>query len=71
MSLFEKIKNKRYDLSEVVTQQDKERDRIYQQSSENPYSQASAETGRRKRGGSNKNTYDKRRCKSIKIFFGS
>ena len=61
MSLFERIKNKRYDLLEVTTQQDKERDRIYQQQSDdNPFSETSKETGRRKRGGSNKNTYDKR-----------
>ena len=60
MSLFERIKNKRYDLLEVTTQQDKERDRIYRQSDDNPFSQASKETSRRKRGGSNKNTYDKR-----------
>ena len=41
--------------------QDKERDRIYQQQSDdNPFSETSKETGRRKRGGSNKNTYDKR-----------
>ena len=63
MSLFERIKNKRYNLSEVTTKDDRERDSIFQQqqqSSENPFSQASKETARRKRGGSNKNTYDKR-----------
>ena len=60
MSLFEKIKNKRYDLLEVTTKDDTQRDNIYRQSSENPYSQASKETARRKRGGSNQNTYDKR-----------
>ena len=61
MSLFEKLKNKRYDLLEVATQKDKERDRIYQQQSDdNPFSETSKETGRKKRGGSNKNTYDKR-----------
>ena len=63
MSLFEKLKNKRYDLLEVTTKDDRERDSIFQQqqqSSENPFSQASKETGRRKRSRSNQNTYDKR-----------
>ena len=63
MSLFERIKNKRYDLLEVTTKDDRERDSIFQQqqqSSENPFSQASKETGRRKRSRSNQNTYDKR-----------
>ena len=63
MSLFERIKNKRYNLSEVTTKDDRERDSIFQQqqqSSENPFSQASKETGRRKRSRSNQNTYDKR-----------
>ena len=63
MSLFERIKNKRYTLSEVTTKDDRERDSIFQQqqqSSENPFSQASKETGRRKRSRSNQNTYDKR-----------
>ncbi len=62
MSLFERIKNKRYDLLEVTTKDDKERNRIFQQQSDdnNPFSQSSKETGRRKRSGSNQNTYDKR-----------
>ena len=64
MSLFEKIKNKRYDLLEVATQKDKERDRIYQQQSDdNPFKETSRRTGSMKggrKGGSNKNTYDKR-----------
>ena len=63
MSLFEKLKNKRYDLLEVTTKDDRERDSIFQQqqqSSENPFSQASKETGKRKRSRSNQNTYDKR-----------
>ena len=64
MSLFEKIKNKRYDLLEVTTKDDRERDSIFQQqqqsSDDNPFSQASKETARRKRSRSNQNTYDKR-----------
>ena len=60
MSLFEKIKNKRYELVEAQDQQNRNRSKSKNKNQSGPdFSQTSSRTGSMK-GGSNKNTYDKR-----------